>query len=34
MVLVLPIQRRVNTNNVGLGKFIDRGLVIYFVCQL
>lgn len=33
-VLVLPIQRWVNTNNVGLEKFIDRGLVIHFVCQL
>lgn len=32
--LVLPIQCRVNTNNVGFGKFIDRGLVIYFVCEL
>lgn len=33
-LLVLPIQCRVNTNNVGFGKFIDRGLVIYFVCEL
>lgn len=33
-VSVLPIPCWVNTNNVGLGKFIDRGLVIYFVCEL
>lgn len=33
-LLVLPIQCRVNMNNVGFGKFIDRGLVIYFVCEL
>lgn len=34
VVLVLAIQCWVNTNNVGFVKFIDRGLVIYFVCEL